>query len=94
MWNFLILHGITVLRAIPLILLSLILMGVMCFPLEVNVFPKLPPLLPLKKKDDQKIPLRKESELEPLPPSPKDGEKTGSPFEIVFKVIIKIEKDN
>jgi hypothetical protein len=93
MWNFLTTHGFTVLRAIPLVLLSLILVGVMCFPLEINLYPKLPPLLPLKKKDDQKTPLRKESESEPLPPSQGEKAQIPSPFEITFRITLKIEKE-
>lgn len=93
MWNYLSLHGITVLRAIPLILLSLILMGVMYFPLEINLYPKLPPLLPLKKKDDQKTPLRKESESEPLPANNGEKAQIPSPFEITFRITLKIEKE-
>lgn len=93
MWNYLSLHGITVLRAIPLILLSLILMGVMYFPLEINLYPKLPPLLPIKKKDDQKTPLRKDSESEPLLPSQGEKAQIPSPFEITFRITLKIEKE-
>lgn len=93
MWNFLTLHGITVLRAVPLILLSSILIAVMFTPLEINVYPKLQPLLPLKKKDDQKTPLRKESESEPLPPSQGEKAQIPSPFEITFKITLKIEKE-
>lgn len=93
MWNYLSLHGITVLRAIPLILLSLILMGVMYFPLEINLYPKLPPLLPIKKKDDQKTPLRKDSESEPLPANNGEKGQIPSPFEITFRITLKIEKE-
>lgn len=93
MWNFLTMHGFTVLRAIPLVLLSLILVGVMCFPLEINLYPKLPVLSPLKKKDDQKTPLRKDSESEPLPANNGEKGQIPSPFEITFKITIKIEKE-
>lgn len=93
MWNFLTMHGFTVLRAIPLVLLSLILVGVMCFPLEINLYPKLPVLSPLKKKDDQKTPLRKDSESEPLQPSQGEKGQISSPFEITFRITLKIEKE-
>lgn len=93
MWNFLTLHGITVLRAVPLILLSSILIAVMFTPLEINVYPKLPPLLPLKKKDDQKSPLRKEQEEKPSLPSDKENPSDKYPLELIFKVTIKIEKE-
>lgn len=93
MWNFLTLHGITVLRAVPLILLSSILIAVMFTPLEINVYPKLQPLLPLKKKDDQKSPLRKEQEEKPLLPNDKENPNDKYPLELIFKVTIKIEKE-
>lgn len=93
MWNFLTLHGITVLRAVPLILLSSILIAVMFTPLEINVYPKLQPLLPLKKKDDQKSPLRKEQEEKPSLPNDKENPNDKYPLELIFKVTIKIEKE-
>jgi hypothetical protein len=93
MWNFLTLHGITVLRAVPLILLSSILIAVMFTPLEINVYPKLQPLLPLKKKDDQKSPLRKEQEEKPSLPNDKENPSDKYPLELIFKVTIKIEKE-
>jgi hypothetical protein len=93
MWTFLSMHGITALRAIPLILLSSILIVLMFHPLELVVSPKLPPLLPLRKEDPKKITPKKESELEPIPVDLREKEKTVNPFEIVFKIIIKIEKE-
>lgn len=93
MWNFLTLHGITVLRAIPLILLSSILIAVMFTPLEINVYPKLQPLLPLKKPKDEKTPLRKEQEEKPLSPNDKENPSDKYPIELIFKVTIKIEKE-
>lgn len=93
MWNFLTLHGITVLRAVPLILLSSILIAVMFTPLEINVYPKLQPLLPLKKPKDEKTPLRKEDQEKPLSPNDKENPSSLYPIEFVFKITLKIEKE-
>jgi len=93
MWNFLTLHGITVLRAVPLILLSSILIAVMFTPLEINVYPKLQPLLPLKKPKDEKTPLRKEDQEKPSYPNQSEKPSSLYPIEFVFKITLKIEKE-
>lgn len=93
MWNLINTHGFTVLRAIPLILLSSILIALMFNPLEVVLSPKLPPLLPLKKPKDEKTPLRKEQEEKPLFPKDKENPSDKYPLELIFKVTIKIEKE-
>lgn len=93
MWNFLTLHGITVLRAVPLILLSSVLIAVMFTPLEVVLSPKLPPLLPIKKPKDEKTPLRKEQEEKPSLPNQSEKPIDKYPLELIFKVTIKIEKE-
>ncbi len=93
MWNLINTHGITALRAIPLILLSGVLIALMCNPLELVVSPKLPPLLPIKKPKDEKTPLRKEQEEKPLSPNDKENPSDKYPLELIFKVTIKIEKE-
>lgn len=93
MWNLINTHGITALRAIPLILLSSILIALMFNPLEVVLSPKLPPLLPIKKPKDEKTPLRKEDQEKPLSPNDKEKPSSLYPIEFVFKITLKIEKE-
>lgn len=93
MWNMIKLHGITALRALPLILLSGVLIALMFNPLEVVLSPKLPPLLPIKKPKDEKTPLRKEQEEKPSLPNDKEKPSSLYPIEFVFKITLKIEKE-
>lgn len=93
MWNMIKLHGFTALRALPLILLSGVLIALMFNPLEVVLSPKLPPLLPIKKPKDEKTPLRKEDQEKPSYPNDKENPSDKYPIELTFKVTIKIEKE-
>lgn len=93
MWNLINTHGFTVLRAIPLILLSSILIALMYNPLELVVSPKLPPLLPIKKPKDEKTPLRKEDQEKPSYPNQSEKPSSLYPIEFVFKITLKIEKE-
>lgn len=93
MWNMINTHGITVLRAIPLILLSGVLIALMFNPLEVVLSPKLPPLLPIKKPKDEKTPLRKEDQEKPSYPNQSEKPSSLYPIEFVFKITLKIEKE-
>lgn len=93
MWNMIKLHGITALRALPLISLSGVLIALMFNPLEVVLSPKLPPLLPIKKPKDEKTPLRKEDQEKPSLPNDKENPSDKYPLELIFKVTIKIEKE-
>lgn len=93
MWNLINTHGITALRAVPLILLSGVLIALMFGPLEVVVSPKLPPLLPIKKPKDEKTPLRKEDQEKPSYPNQSEKPSSLYPIEFVFKITLKIEKE-
>ncbi len=93
MWNLINTHGITALRALPLILLSGVLIALMFNPLEVVLSPKLPPLLPLKKPKDEKTPLRKEDQEKPLFPNDKEKPSSLYPIGFVFKITLKTERE-
>lgn len=93
MWTLINSHGITALRAIPLILLSGVLIALMFNPLEVVLSPKLPPLLPIKKPKDEKTPLRKEDQEKPSYPNQSEKPSSLYPIEFVFKITLKIEKE-
>ena len=93
MWNMINSHGITALRAIPLILLSGVMIALMFNPLEVVLSPKLQPLLPIKKPKDEKSPLRKEQEEKPSLPNQSEKPSSLYPIEFVFKITLKIEKE-